>query len=334
MRFRHDRRSQQTELMTPSTDTDRNETYSPYRSFTVEEWAKLRRNTRLPLTEAELDALRGINERASMEEVAQVYLPLSRLLSLYVESVQQLNRGTQQFMETQGGKVPFIIGIAGSVAVGKSTVARILQTLLARWPEHPKVDLITTDGFLFPTVELQRRNLMHRKGFPESFNRSALLQFLSDVKGGRGNLKAPVYSHLRYDVVPDEYVTIDQPDILIVEGLNVLQTGRLVPGESHVFVSDYFDISIYIDAEEETIRNWYVNRFLTLRDTVFKQPDAYFSHYAGLSTDEAVRTANEIWSSINLVNLRENIHPTRERAKIILHKSADHAIDRVRLRKL
>ncbi|MBX2881970.1 MAG: type I pantothenate kinase [Granulosicoccus sp.] len=308
--------------------------YSPYRTYSIKEWAKLRRNTRIPLTEEELEKLRGINERASMEEVSQVYLPLSRLISLYVESVQRLNRGTQQFMGVQEGKVPFIIGIAGSVAVGKSTVARILQTLLGRWPEHPKVDLITTDGFLYSTAELQRRNLMHRKGFPESFDREALLQLLSDVKGGRGNLRAPIYSHLRYDVVPGEFITIDQPDILIVEGLNVLQTGKLRPDEAHVFVSDYFDISIYIDAREDVIRNWYVDRFLTLRDTVFSNPESYFSHYAKLDTEEATRTANEIWSSINLVNLRENILPTRERAKLILHKGSDHAIDSVRLRKL
>ncbi|MFK7889953.1 MAG: type I pantothenate kinase [Granulosicoccus sp.] len=320
--------------MAPKTNPAHSDQFSPYRSFSIDEWAKLRCNTKVPLTEAELIALRGINERASLEEVAQVYLPLSRLLSLYVESVQQLNNGTQQFMGTDSGKVPFIIGVAGSVAVGKSTVARILQTLLARWPEHPRVELITTDGFLLPTAELQKRNLMHRKGFPESFDRSALLQFLSDVKGGRGELKAPVYSHLLYDVVADKYVTINQPDILVVEGLNVLQTGKLLPGESQAFVSDYFDFSIYIDAEEETIRNWYVERFLKLRDTVFRQENAYFSHYAELSSDQAIRTANEIWASINLVNLRENILPTRERAKLIIHKGQDHAIDRVRLRKL
>lgn len=308
--------------------------YSPYRNYSIAEWAKLSRNTRVPLTEEELAELRGINERASLEEVSQVYLPLSRLLSLYVESIQKLNRGTQRFMGIEEDKVPFIIGIAGSVAVGKSTVARILQTLLARWPEHPKVDLITTDGFLFPTAELERRNLMHRKGFPESFDRQSLLKLLSDVKGGRGNLRAPVYSHLQYDVVPGEYVSIDQPDILIVEGLNVLQTGKMRPGEQHVFVSDYFDISLYIDAKEDVIRSWYVDRFLTLQDTVFKQPGSYFNHYANLNREEATRTANEIWSSINLVNLRENIRPTRERAKIILHKGPDHAIDSVKLRKL
>jgi len=314
---------------TPSIDR-----YSPYREYSINEWAKLSRNTRVPLTEEELSQLRGINERASLEEVSQVYLPLSRLLSLYVESIQKLNRGTQRFMGIDEDKVPFIIGIAGSVAVGKSTVARILQTLLARWPEHPKVDLITTDGFLFPTAELERRNLMHRKGFPESFDRQALLKLLSDVKGGRGKLRAPVYSHLSYDVVPNEFVSIDKPDILIVEGLNVLQTGKMRPGEQQIFVSDYFDISIYIDAHEEMIRSWYIDRFVTLRDTVFKQPGSYFSHYANLTITEAERTASEIWSSINLVNLRENILPTRERAKLILHKGSDHAIDSVKLRKL
>lgn len=308
--------------------------FSPYRQFTVEEWAKLRLKTPLPLSEKELVALRGINERASLDEVKQIYLPLSRLLSLYVASVQALNRGTQNFMGLESEKVPFIIGIAGSVAVGKSTVARILQTLLARWPEHPKVDLVTTDGFLLTTAELEHRQIMHRKGFPESFDRSRLLQFLSDVKGGRGNLKAPVYSHIQYDIVPDEFINVDQPDILIVEGLNVLQTGKPKAGEAHVFVSDYFDFSIYIDAEEDIIRKWYVDRFLTLRETVFKSPEAYFNHYSKLSAAEAVKVANDIWDSINLVNLRENIQPTRQRAKLILHKGTNHAIDNVKLRKL
>ena len=308
--------------------------YSPYRQFSIEEWGDLRRNSPLPLTEEELIELRGINERASIEEVRQVYLPLSRLLSLYVGSAQQLNLGTSEFLEVESPKVPFIIGIAGSVAVGKSTVARILQTLLRRWPEHPKVDLVTTDGYLLPTAELEAKNLMHRKGFPESFDRLALLEFLSDIKGGRGNLKAPVYSHLHYDVIPDKFIHVDQPDILIVEGLNVLQTGKMKRGEQQVFVSDYFDFSIYIDANEEDIKRWYVERFLALRNTVFKQPDAYFSHYSRLDTEQATKTAGEIWSSINLVNLRENIQPTMNRAKLILHKSKNHDIDNVRLRKL
>lgn len=315
--------------------------YSPYRHFSLEEWGKLRQHasqgasqhTPLALSEQELSVLRGINERASIEEVRQVYLPLSRLLSLYVASMQNLNLGTVEFLGIESGKVPFIIGIAGSVAVGKSTVARILQTLLQRWPEHPKVDLITTDGYLFTTVQLEKKNLMHRKGFPESFDRTRLVQFLSDIKGGRRNLQAPVYSHLLYDVVPDKFVHVDQPDILIVEGLNVLQTNKLKQGEQQVFISDYFDFSIYIDAEEDVIKKWYVDRFVTLRDTVFKQPNAYFNHYATLNTEQARKTASEIWSSINLVNLRENILPSRNRAKLILHKSEDHSIDYVQVRK-
>ncbi|MBX2869699.1 MAG: type I pantothenate kinase [Acidiferrobacterales bacterium] len=307
---------------------------SPYRSFSIEEWAPLRRNTPQPLSETELQELRGINERVSLDEVERVYLPLSRLLSLHVASVQKLNVGLRQFMEIEAGKVPFIIGIAGSVAVGKSTVARILRSLLARWPEHPKVDLISTDGFLFPTDELQARNLMHRKGFPESFDRQQLLQFLSDVKSGKRHLSAPVYSHLHYDIVPNQYSEVDQPDILIVEGLNVLQTRGAKLGEPNVFVSDYFDFSIYIDANADDIRQWYVDRFLALRSTVFNKPGAYFSHYASLDTDKATQTANEIWGSINNVNLKENILPTKNRAKLILHKGSNHAINNVRLRKL
>lgn len=307
---------------------------SPYRSFTIDEWSTLRRNTPQPLSEDELEQLRGINERVSLDEVEQVYLPLSRLLSLHVASVQDLNVNLRNFMEIEQGKVPFIIGIAGSVAVGKSTVARILQALLARWHEHPIVDLISTDGFLRSTAELQKKNLMHRKGFPESFNRAALLQFLSDVKSGKRNLQAPVYSHLRYDIIPNEFITVDQPDILIVEGLNVLQTRGAKLGEPNVFVSDYFDFSLYIDADENSIRQWYVDRFLTLRNTVFNQPDAYFSHYASLDTEKATQTANEIWGSINHANLTENILPTKNRAKLILHKGPKHAIDQVKLRKL
>jgi len=317
-----------------SKESSQADRYSPYRQFSIEEWAELRRNTPLTLTEAELDQLRGINERVSLTEVEQVYLPLSRLLSLYVASAQSLNRGTQQFMGIDTAKVPFILGVAGSVAVGKSTVARILKTLLARWPEHPKVDLVSTDGFLLPTAVLESRNLMSRKGFPQSFDRTTLLQFMSDVKGGRHNLRAPVYSHLHYDVIPGEFVEVDQPDILIVEGLNVLQTGERTTLDQQVFVSDYFDFSIYIDADPEDLQRWYVERFLSLRTTVFNQPGAYFSHYAGLSADESVATAKKIWSEINLVNLEENILPTRERAKLILQKGPDHTMQSVRLRKL
>ena len=305
--------------------------FSPYREFSVQQWAKLKDNTPSPLTEAELDALRGINEQASIAEVENVYLPLSRLLSFYVESTQTLNSQTANFMQDSTPKVPFIIGVAGSVAAGKSTSSRILQTLLKRWPGHPRVDLVNTDGFLFPTAELERRDLMQRKGFPESYDRTALLTFLSDIESGRRDVKAPIYSHLPYDIVPNEYVVVDQPDVLIVEGLNVLQAGT---GEAGMFVSDFFDFAIYVDVEESVVKQWYISRFLTFRNSVFKQPGAYFSHFASLNEEEAIATATEIWDSINLVNLRNNIFPTRYRSDLILHKNQDHAIDRVFLRKL
>lgn len=307
---------------------------SPYQHFSVDEWAALRRNTPQPLTESELAQMRGMNERISIAEVEQIYLPLSRLLSFYVASTQELNVGIRQFLEIDAGKVPYIIGIAGSVAVGKSTVARVLRSLLARWPEHPKVDLVSTDGFLLPTATLEERGIMHRKGFPESFDRAKLMQFLLDVKSGKSNLKAPVYSHLHYDIVPDEFIEVDQPDILIVEGLNVLQTRGAKLGEQNVFVSDYFDFTMYVDAKSDDIRQWYVDRFLSLRSTVFNQPGAYFSHYASLNTEEAIDTANAIWDTINDVNLNENILPTKNRAKLVLHKRADHAIEGVTMRKM
>lgn len=308
--------------------------FSPYRKYSVQQWSKLKDNTPLPLTEAELAALRGINEQASIAEVENVYLPLSRLLSFYVESIQTLNSQTARFMQDSTPKVPFIIGVAGSVAVGKSTSSRILQTLLKRWPGHPRVDLVNTDGFLFPTAELERRDLMTRKGFPESYDRTALLKFLSDIKSGRRDVKAPLYSHLQYDIVPDEYVVVDQPDVLIVEGLNVLQASATARGEPNLFVSDFFDFSIYVDVEESVVKQWYISRFLTFRDSVFKQPGAYFSNFAKLDEEEATATAAEIWDSINLVNLRENIYPTRFRSDLILHKNKGHAIDQVYLRKL
>ena len=308
--------------------------YSTYRKFSVEQWSELKDTQNVPLTETELQELRGINEKASIDEVKNVYLPLSRLLSFYVASAQTLNQQTAQFLRDDTPKVPFIIGVAGSVAVGKSTSSRILQTLLARWPGHPRVDLINTDGFLLPTAELENRNIMHRKGFPESYDRQSLITFLSDIKSGRRNVVAPVYSHLRYDIVPGKFTKVDQPDVLIVEGLNVLQASATAPGEPKVFVSDYFDFSIYVDANEDVIKQWYVSRFLTFRNSVFKQKDAYFSHYANLNEKEAITTAADIWDTINLVNLRENISPTRQRADLILHKNADHAIDSVKLRKL
>ncbi len=308
--------------------------FSPYRRFSIDEWARLRSRTPLPLSEQELDCLRGVNERTSIDEVVKVYQPLSRLLSLHVAATQQLNLGLREYMGMESGKVPFIIGIAGPVAVGKSTVARVLKTLLARWPQHPRVDLVTTDGFLLPTSELKRRRLMHRKGFPESYDKKALLRFLSDVKGGRGDLHAPVYSHRLYDIVPGETVHVDQPDILIVEGINVLQAHPSQRGEPQSFVSDYFDFSLYIDADEAQIRQWYIDRFLVLRQSVFNEPDAYFRHYAALDDEHARATAADIWDSINRVNLTENILPTRQRAKLILRLGSDHRVDEVQLRKL
>ncbi len=307
---------------------------SPYREFSVDQWAKLKDSSLLPLTESELEALHGINERASVVEAESVYLPLSRLLSYYVKSAQTLNAQTAEFMRDATPKVPFIIGVAGSVAVGKSTTSRILQTLLKRWPGHPRVDLVNTDGFLLTTAELEKRDLMKRKGFPESYDRHALLTFLADIKSGKRHVKAPVYSHLHYDIVPGEFVEVDQPDVLIVEGLNVLQASPTVKGEPTVVVSDFFDFSVYVDVEEHVVKQWYITRFLTFRNSVFKRPGAYFSHFADLDEAEAIETASDIWDSINLVNLRENIYPTRLRADLILHKSADHSIDKVHLRKL
>jgi type I pantothenate kinase len=308
---------------------------SPYRYFSAAEWGKLRKDTPLPLSAAELDELKGFGERVSLDEVSEIYLPLSRLLNLYVLETQELYRVTSDFLGRAQAKVPYIIGIAGSVAVGKSTSARILRTLLARWPNHPKVDLVTTDGFLFPNRVLAERELMGRKGFPESFDARRLIQFLSDVKAGSPSVEAPVYSHFAYDILPGETITVDQPDILIVEGLNVLQPAKLESSdEPQPFVSDFFDFSIYLDADEDMIRRWYVERFLSLRSTSFRDPNAYFHRFAALSDDEAVATAEGIWTSINLINLRKNILPTRHRAEAILRKAADHRICEVALRKL
>jgi type I pantothenate kinase len=308
---------------------------SPYREFPREDWAKLRADTPLTLTEADLDELRSLNDRIDLDEVVAIYLPISRLLNLYVAATQKLFRATQKFLHIEGAKVPYIVGMAGSVAVGKSTTARILQRLLARWPNHPKIDLVTTDGFLLANEILEREGLMNRKGFPESYDLPALLLFLSDIKAGRRHVEAPVYSHLTYDVVPGEKIVVDQPDILIVEGLNVLQTGRPPrDGKAIPYVSDFFDFSIYLDADERVLREWYVSRFFSLRDTAFRDPRSYFHRYASLSNGEASETANRIWHTINLVNLRENVIPARQRADLILRKGADHIIHSVLLRKL
>ena len=306
---------------------------SRYVEFTRAEWARLRASTPLPLSEAQLRPLVGLNEQVSIGEVSDIYLPLSRLLNLYVAATQKLHAATDTFLGTSGQKIPYVIGVAGSVAVGKSTTARILQALLSRWPSHPQVDLITTDGFLLPKRTLEAKGLMHRKGFPESYDVRRLVQFMADVKSGVPEVTAPLYSHLVYDIVPDEHQVVREPDIVIVEGLNVLQTGS---GQRRLrmFVSDFFDFSIYVDANEADIEQWYIERFLKLRDTVFRNPSSYFHKYAQLSAEQAKEIARSIWHSINLPNLKQNILPTRERAHSILEKGRDHAVRRVKLRKL
>jgi type I pantothenate kinase len=309
--------------------------YSPYRVISREEWARLRADTPMTIVQKDLESLSGIIEELSIDEIEQIYLPMSRLLNLYVQATQELRAVSSTFLGHRDDKIPFIIGIAGSVAVGKSTTARVLRALLARWPDHPRVDLITTDGFLYPNAELERRGIMDRKGFPESFDTKRLLRFLGEVKSGRAEVEAPVYSHFHYDIVSDQRIIVSRPDILIVEGLNVLQPAHLpLDGKEIPYVSDFFDFSIYMDARAALIEKWYVTRFLKLRATAFRDKGAYFHRYSELDDDEARERALTIWRDINWKNLQENIKPTRQRARLILRKGADHAIESVQLRKL
>lgn len=309
---------------------------SPYLTFTRSEWALLRQTQPMTLDAVEIQDLKSLGDRVSMEEVEQIYLPLARLLHLYVRATQGLYEATNHFLGATEDKVPFIIGIAGSVAVGKSTTARIVQALLERGPLSPRVDLVTTDGFLLPNRILQERDIMHRKGFPESYDIRALLEFLYQVKSGRARVTAPVYSHLLYDIVPDKQIQVERPDILILEGVNVLQSGsvRVLRGKSPLFVSDFFDFSIYVDAPEDFVKRWHMERFQQLRMTAFSKTESYFHRYASLTKAEAEKEAEGIWDRINGVNLCENILPTRERADLILHKGFDHSVQKVHLRKL
>ncbi|MEM7215500.1 MAG: type I pantothenate kinase [Pseudomonadota bacterium] len=319
----------------PVSKADQEKYVSPYRFFSVADWEAFRADTPLTLSEDEVKRLRSMNDPISLEEVERIYLSMSRLLSSHVEAAQQLYEQRRDFLNFDGNKTPFIIGVAGSVAVGKSTTARILKELLTRWTSSPKVDLITTDGFLKPNAVLIEEGLMEKKGFPESYDVAEVLRFLSAIKAGEARVQAPSYSHFIYDVLPDNPIVVDRPDILIFEGINVLQS-RDMPreGDSIPLVSDFFDFAIYIDADETDIERWYIKRFMELRDTAFRDPGSFFHRYSEVSQDEALEVANGLWERINLVNLRENIKPTRPRADLILRKGPDHLVERVALRKL
>ncbi|MCK6079023.1 type I pantothenate kinase [Microbacterium sp. EYE_5] len=304
---------------------------SLYREIARDEWARTAAGMEQPLTETEVVQLRGIGDRLDITEVREVYLPLSRLLSLYASATKRLGADTAEFVGEADATTPFIVAVAGSVAVGKSTVARLLRELMSRWPGTPRVELVTTDGFLYPNAELERRGIMDRKGFPESYDRRALVEFLVNVKSGAPEVRAPYYSHMRYDIIPDAQVTVRRPDVIIVEGLNVLASA---PNPHDIAVSELFDFSIYVDAEVDHIAQWYVHRFLALREAAFSNPNSFFKVFADISDEEAVERALGYWNDINLPNLRENVEPTRHRAKLVLRKAADHTVETVLLRKL
>lgn len=323
--------SSRADTMDAVTTADTTAPLSPYREIGREEWARLAAGLDQPLSETEVVELRGIGDRLDLTEVREVYLPLSRLLSLYATATKQLGAATSTFLDEEDVTTPFVVGVAGSVAVGKSTIARLLRELMSRWPGTPRVELVTTDGFLYPNAELERRGLMDRKGFPESYDRRALLEFLTEVKSGATEVRAPFYSHMRYDIVPDARVVVRRPDVVIVEGLNVLQPP---PAPNDVAVSDLFDFSIFVDADTSHIEKWYVDRFLALRQGAFANPSSYFNVFAHLTDAEARATAMGYWNDINMPNLVENVMPTRHRATLVLNKGADHNVESVLLRKL